>query len=927
MKKNKPMFKKLLSLFALFIAINGWGQRYTDVAANVSTNWNTTRWSTSSTGPFNTAWVSGSAATFDAGSYLFNAMGTNAANTVGNVTVSNNSKVGFVASANSFNATSPMTFDIASGCLFDFGTQSCGATARITKTGAGTLSIYGGNSYTGGITLDAGTLMLTRSSSLGANNNTVQLNGGIFASTLSLTGQIYNVIVNGNVQFGDISYTNYGGTTTNISTFGANFTGGSVTLTGTPILTLGNSGSYSFAAAFTNVTATGVTFAANSNGSAGTFTLSGANTYTGLTTVSGGTLRLNTTGGTTIPTTNSVNVTGGTLRISQNQQLVDLTISAGGSLLVDAGVSLTITGTLSNAGSITNNGIITAPSGALILKSNINGSGYIANSSGTFTNPVTIERYIPDNRRTSRFLGHPFSNALDMSSLIDDIYITGAGGASNGFDATTTNNPSSFWFDNSLQNWIAFTTTSDASWTQYRGIRVLVRGDRSQPTALTGGNPSPNAVTLDMTGTINTGAQTITVPLGYSVLGNPYPAPVNLGSKLDALTAGVIGTQYWIWDANAGPTTGAYVTRTIGSGAYNLAMNGAFVVSPVSPTSIPFVEADKQAVATANLFRTNTLSGQLELQVLYNNYTADNMFVRFNTASSDNKDALDGEKLLNPEVNFYALSADNKKLSLDTRTFAENKIIPLGFTATAANSFKIKVADYGITEETYLIDKYLNTTTQLLAGTEYNFSVDPSLPASDGENRFELMMKGNSILPATFLNVKAAQKNSSIEVCWTTANETNMSNYLVEESIDGINFTQATNLEAKNATANSYSWLDGSVFIGDNYYRIKAVEKNGIAKYSNVVKVKIGGKRSEFTVYPNPVKGGVVSLQMNNVEKGIYNVKIYNNIGQELAAKTINHAGGSATQTIDLGKGIASGSYNMQIINGTTIITKTIIVE
>jgi hypothetical protein len=514
-----------------------------------------------------------------------------------------------------------------------------------------------------------------------------------------------------------------------------------------------------------------------------------------------------------------------------------------------------------------------------------------------------------------------------MASLIDNIYVTG-GNYLTGFDSTGTQSPSSYWFDNgAAQAWTAFTSTSDASWTQYRGIRVLVRGDRSQPTALTGGNPTPNAVTLDMTGTLNTGDQIITIPTGYSVIGNPYPSPLNIGTKLDALTAPVIGTQYWLWDANAGPTAGAYVTRTIGSGAYNLAMNGAFVVQPAAGTSMTFTESDKQATATANLFRTTTQSGLLELQVLYNNYPSDNMFVRFNTASSDNKDAMDGEKLNNPEVNFYALSLDNKKLSLDTRPFAENKIIPLGFTATAANSFKIKVADYGITEATYLKDKYLNTTTQLFAGTEYSFSVDPAIPATLGENRFELMMKTNNALPATFLNVTAAQKNAGLEVSWTTANETNMSNYEVEESTDGNNFIKATSVAANNATTNTYNWFDASIINGDNYYRIKAVEKNGTAKYSNVVKVKIGGKGAGFTVYPNPVKGGIISLQMSNVEKGVYTVKIFNNIGQELAAKIINHNGGSATQTIDLGKGLAKGNYNMQITNGTAIITKTVIVE
>jgi autotransporter-associated beta strand protein len=89
----------------------------------------------------------------------------------------------------------------------------------------------------------------------------------------------------------------------------------------------------------------------------GTTTLTGANTYTGTTSVSAGTLQLNRTGGTTIPVTNNVTVSGGTLQVSTDQELNNLTVSSG-SLVVDAGVTLTISGTYTGGGTITNNGKI-----------------------------------------------------------------------------------------------------------------------------------------------------------------------------------------------------------------------------------------------------------------------------------------------------------------------------------------------------------------------------------------------------------------------------------------------------------------------------------------------------------------------------------------------------------------------------------------
>lgn len=95
---------------------------------------------------------------------------------------------------------------------------------------------------------------------------------------------------------------------------------------------------------------------------AGIITLSGANTYTGLTTVSEGTLRLNRTGGSTLPNTNSITINGGTLRVSSNQTIANLTMSSG-TLTIDAGVTLTVTGTYNvTGGTLTNNGILCRPS-------------------------------------------------------------------------------------------------------------------------------------------------------------------------------------------------------------------------------------------------------------------------------------------------------------------------------------------------------------------------------------------------------------------------------------------------------------------------------------------------------------------------------------------------------------------------------------
>lgn len=105
----------------------------------------------------------------------------------------------------------------------------------------------------------------------------------------------------------------------------------------------------------------------------GTLELTGRNTYTGLTQVKGGTLKLNNTAAATLPSSNNVHIIGGRLEVAQNQTLNDLTLSTG-ELNVASGRRLTITGKFTlvpDASKITGAGTISyAASGELIYAGN-----------------------------------------------------------------------------------------------------------------------------------------------------------------------------------------------------------------------------------------------------------------------------------------------------------------------------------------------------------------------------------------------------------------------------------------------------------------------------------------------------------------------------------------------------------------------------
>lgn len=510
-----------------------------------------------------------------------------------------------------------------------------------------------------------------------------------------------------------------------------------------------------------------------------------------------------------------------------------------------------------------------------------------------------------------------------------------------GLISTPTNNPSAYSYTVANGNttvspvdpgWSAFTAGASTIAAK-QGIRVLVRGTKGE--GLAGGVYAPSATTVTMSGTVNDGTSPVTNLTSpgssqFNLIANPLSSTIDL----QAVTlGGNVGTNFYVWNLSVGVRGGYSFEPFAAAPTYRyLPIGAAFFATTSSTGTITFPEACKTSnTPFGSLFRGSSKYGANSVNLVLTDtggIQQDRILLFLNDNAASNVDDLDAAKLSNPDVNFYTYSSDAKKLCIDVRPYALNSVIPVTINTPFDRTFTITAEDFQVDDSRDLLlhDKKTNTYTTLNKGVTYTFTSTLSDTTSYG-NRFEIVMRVAGSLPLSFLNVAASQKNAGIEVTWNTANESNMDKYEVEESADAINFTKGTTVAANNQTSNTYTWYDANVINGDNYYRIKSIEKGGAVKYSSIVKVKIGGKQAEFTVYPNPVKGGVINLQLSNVDKGSYTIKLYNNLGQELVSKSIQHNGGSSTQTISIGSSVPQGTYRMQIVSSSSTITKTIVVE
>jgi hypothetical protein len=182
-----------------------------------------------------------------------------------------------------------------------------------------------------------------------------------------------------------------------------------------------------------------------------------------------------------------------------------------------------------------------------------------------------------------------------------------------------------------------------------------------------------------------------------------------------------------------------------------------------------------------------------------------------------------------------------------------------------------------------------------------------------------------NVLPVTFGNIKAFEQGSAVRVQWEILTEVNTVKYIIQRSSDGSHFN---NVGSVTATGSSrYSFADQQPLTGNNYYRLQVVDMDNTAKLSRILKVNMMKGQIGIEIFPNPATGHLVILQFTNMEKGIYYAELFTTGGQKIYSGTINHAGGSASETLQLPTNIASVLYQLRIKGNANVFSRSLILK
>lgn len=192
-----------------------------------------------------------------------------------------------------------------------------------------------------------------------------------------------------------------------------------------------------------------------------------------------------------------------------------------------------------------------------------------------------------------------------------------------------------------------------------------------------------------------------------------------------------------------------------------------------------------------------------------------------------------------------------------------------------------------------------------------------------------ITIKANfALLPIGLANFKAAQRTSAIELSWNALSESNMLRHEIERSTNGSSFTVIGSVVAQNSSAPyKYSFVDATPVKANNFYRLRSVSFSGDVTYSNILRLNMGVGKTDMTVISNPLRGGLINLQLSNMEKGKYAINVFNNVGQTIYTQSMNLSDGSSTEVINLPSNVAKGTYFVQLTNGSARFTKQILIK
>ena len=422
---------------------------------------------------------------------------------------------------------------------------------------------------------------------------------------------------------------------------------------------------------------------------------------------------------------------------------------------------------------------------------------------------------------------------------------------------------------------------------------VFFRGNRIDSTGKKVNLPYgfPEDVTANYKGTINQGEILVEITKGVNgldlnnginALGNPYPAAIDWDAIYTS-NSGLVNNEIRLNKAGGGfitiNSTGV-VPETYSSTARYIQPGQGFYIQKTVPGSanFKFLETHKAVSSQASRILTlpsaNLLANQFEngQQIRNMNKRAKNLRINIQkndltdetliafkegfNSEIDNKDAL---YFAGNTVLVGSLSSDGKITSINAMPEVKDlDELKLYISASTSGLCKLNFTDISVADgyEIFLKDAlFPDQVNNLKKQASYQFNIERSKSDTYGSNRFTVIFKREiTKAPEVFT---AEKIKSNVELEWSSQASKEIESFEVEISEDNTVFTMIGKVNSGNANGlTKYSFVHKFPFMGERFYRLKQVNINGSASYTEPRSIRFStidlNRAPILTVYPNP---------------------------------------------------------------------------
>ena len=199
-----------------------------------------------------------------------------------------------------------------------------------------------------------------------------------------------------------------------------------------------------------------------------------------------------------------------------------------------------------------------------------------------------------------------------------------------------------------------------------------------------------------------------------------------------------------------------------------------------------------------------------------------------------------------------------------------------------------------------------------LSSFSFNYAVMDAAGVQSAGQGYSIWW-GSAVLAVNLVDFTIEQQQNVAILKWDASLSSNDDHFMIEKSLDGGNWFSLGNVKvSNNLSLQQYHFTDSNLQNGDNFYRIRLVDKDSSVNYSGVKLLRVNLKWIA-KIYPNPATN--ISFVEIKSTDALLSVTIAGMDGQPKLNRTIsgNTVQGN-TYKIDISH-LASGVYFLQLVN------------